>query len=331
MAAPTEDHFVECSEMQLRQYIDSRTAFLHALQAKRESREVRGSMLWREINGTEYLIRNNAGGGQHSLGKRSTETERIYERFTARKQSATDTLKARTLKLDEARKLNRVYGVGRTPNTVVSILQEMERAGIADQFITVGTHALYAYESFCGVRVQPGAMATQGIDPLFDTRKRVAFMSVMNRIDTSLVGVLQRADKSFRVLSDRKQTAVNNDGFEVDLIRRDAKDGDPHPLRMSDDEDDFWAAQVSSGERLMSGRVFEQVVVSASGQMAMMRTVHPLQFIAVKNALSESHSREPEKKPRDALQAKIVQRLWEEFMQSALLAAERAKQAQGPG
>jgi len=32
----------------------------------------------------------------------------------------------------------------------------------------------------------------------------------------------------------------------VDIIRRVARDGDPHPLRMSDDEDDLWAAQVPS-------------------------------------------------------------------------------------
>lgn len=309
--------YEECSEKQLRQFLDSGTTFGHTLRAEREAAEVRGSMAWRAIDGKEYLIRSNAGGGQHSLGRRSSETEAIYERFVARKATAQETLKLYRERLDEARKLNKVFGVGRTPNVVVAILQELHRAKIAEQFLTVGTHALYAYESFCGVRIQDGALATQDMDLLFDTRKRVAFLSTIKRLDASFISILRKADKSFRVLPDRLQTAVNNNAFEVDLIRRQAKDGDPHPLRMSSSEDDFWAVQIPSGERLVSARRFEQMVVGANGEMALMRTVHPLDFIAVKQALAESPSREPAKRPRDALQARIVEELWDQYMKHA--------------
>jgi len=324
------DPYFECSEKQIRQYLDSSATFLHAAQAQKAAAEVRGSMAWREVNGAEYLIRSNASGGQHSLGRRSLGTEAMHAKFVDRKESAQTTLKARTQALNEARKLNRVFGVGRTPNIVVGILQQLQRAGIADQFITVGTHALYAYESMCGVRVSSGALATQDIDLLFDTRKRMAFLSTMKRLDTSLIGVLQRADKTFRVMPDKLQTAVNNDAFEVDLIRRNAVQEDPHPLRMSDHEDDFWAVQISSGERLVSGRRFEQMVVANNGEMAMMRTVHPLDFVAVKHALSMSPSREAAKRPRDALQARIVEDLWTEYMKPAEDASERINQRDRP-
>jgi hypothetical protein len=317
MKTMSEELYTECNERQLRQYLDSSALCQHVTQAQKEAAEVRGSMMWREVNGGTYLIRNNAGGGQHSLGKRSPETQEIYDRFMARKSQAQETLKVRKERLDEARKLNRVYGVGRTPNIVVAILKELERAGVSEQFMTVGTHALYAYEALSGVRVLSGALATQDVDLLFDTRQRVAFMTTMKRLDTSLIGILQRADKSFRVMPDKLQTAVNKDAFEVDLIRRTATDGDPHPLRMSDNEDDFWAAQIASGERLISGRRIEQVVVATNGEMALMRTVHPLDFIAVKRALSESRTREAAKRPRDALQARIVESLWENYMKPA--------------
>ena len=137
----------------------------------------------------------------------------------------------------------------------------------------------------------------------------------MKRLDSSLIGVLQRADKTFRVRPDKLQTAVNDNAFEVDLIRRIARDDDPHPLRMTGSEDDFWADQIPSGERLISSKRFDQMVVSSNGEMSMMRTVHPLDFIAVKQALSKSPSREAIKRPRDALQAAIVQELWEVYMQ----------------
>lgn len=322
MKTMLEDLYIECTERQLRQYLDSRTTFEHVVQARKDAAEVRGSMFWRQVHGAEYLVRTNAGGGQHSLGRRSTETEDIHRRFADRKVRSVETLRARQEALQEARKLNKVFGVGRTPSIVVSILQELSKAGIADQFITVGTHALYAYESMCGVRVLSGALATQDIDLLFDTRQRVAFMTTMKRLDTSLISILRRADKTFAVMPDKLQTAVNSSSFEVDLIRRKAVDGDPHPLRMSDNEDDFWAAQIDSGERLVSARRFEQMVVSTNGEMAMMRTVHPLDFVAVKRALSESPSRDALKRPRDALQARIVEQLWIDYMQPAEAASD---------
>ncbi|RRH83713.1 hypothetical protein EH244_24945 [Variovorax beijingensis] len=68
----------------------------------------------------------------------------------------------------------------------------------------------------------------------------------MKESELSLLGLLRKADKSFERLEDQKETVRNATGFEVDVIRRVAKDGDPHPLRMSDDEDDIWAVQAST-------------------------------------------------------------------------------------
>ena len=72
--------------------------------------------------------------------------------------------------------------------------------------------------------------------------------------------------------------------------------------------------QVPSGNQLLSARRFEQMVVSPRGDMGWMRTVHPLDFVRVKAALSESPSRDPLKRPKDALQARIVRHLWGEYL-----------------
>ena len=146
------------------------------------------------------------------------------------------------------------------------------------------------------------AMATRDVDMLFDTRKRIAFFTAMKKIDSSLIGVLRKADASFEVTQDQRYTARNQDGFEVDVIRRTAVDGDPHPLRMSDDEDDFWAVQVSMGEKLQSARRMDQVVVSTSGEMALMRTVHPLDYARIKRQLSQHQQRDVQKRGKDSLQ-----------------------------
>ena len=304
----------ENSENQLRQYADAAAVFhAHALAVK-EAATVRGSMLWREIKGTRYLIRTSAAGAQHSLGPASDQTVAMFNSFIARKEQLEQRRTALGAKLDEMRKLNKVYRVGRTPQVVVTLLQVLEKAGIAEQFITVGTHALYAYESACGVRVGTEALATRDVDLLYDTRQHVAFVTSMQRLDSSLMGIFRKADKTFRVRPDQLQTAVNDEGFEIDVIRRQAVDGDPHPLPMSDKEDDLWAVQVPSGNQLVSARRHEQMVVSPRGDMALMRTVHPMDFVRIKTALAKTLGRDPVKRPKDALQAQVVQHLWDEYL-----------------
>lgn len=304
----------ENSENQLRQYTDAAAVFGALSRASKEAATVRGSMFWRELRGVNTLIRTSAAGAQRSLGPESEQTRAIYDSFVKRKGQAEQSKKSLAVKLDEMRKLNKVYGVGRTPQVVVSLLQSMEKAGIAEQFQTVGTHALYAYESACGVRVGTDALATRDVDLLYDTRQHVSFVTTLKRLDSSLIDIFRKADKTFRIRSDQLQTAVNDDGFEIDLIRRPAIDGDPHPLPMSTKAEDFWAVQVASGNQLVSGRKFEQMVVSPKGEMALMRTVHPLDFVRVKTAIAASPQRDPLKRPKDALQAQIVQSLWDDYL-----------------
>jgi hypothetical protein len=307
--------FLELTENQSRQYIDAQALVRALSEALEDAAQVRGSMIWRELRGVRYLIRTSAASAQKTIGPDSAEMQVMYGRFFERKQSAEARVKSLATRLEEQRKLNRVYGVGRAPNVIVKILIALQKAGIAKQFLTVGTNALYAYESACGVRVGTEAMATRDMDLLFDTRQRAAFVSTLRRLDSSLLAVLRKADPSFRVLRDQLQTAVNDDGFEVDIIRRTAKDGDPHPLRMSPSEDDLWAVQVGSGEKMVAGRKFQQLVVAASGQMAMMQTLHPLDFVRIKTALSSNPQRDPLKRPKDKLQAGVVQSLWDSYLQ----------------
>lgn len=303
---------LEREESSLRELVNARATWRAFVAARREARQVRGSMVWKDVGGRSYLVRKNAAGAQTSLGPRSPETETLYERFQASKQQAQARLKAMKARVDEQRKLNRIYGVGRAPVVVVRTLAALEEADLSDHFMVIGTHALYAYETAAGVLVESGAMATRDLDLLFDSRQRLAFTTTLQRgVDRSLIAVLRKADPSFRVMRDQLHTAVNDDGFEIDVIRRMAGQSDPHPMRMSDDEDDFWAAQIDQGAKILSGRKFEHLVVATNGEMATMRTVHPLDFIRLKQELASRPGRDPQKAPKDRLQAEVVQQLWE--------------------
>ena len=312
MAHP--EYFLDLSETQKRQYIDAEVVFRAMAQADKAAGEVRGSMIWRELRGVRKLIRTSSKGAQKTLGPHGKGTQKIYDGFMVRKTSVQARVKSLKTQLALQQRLNRAQRVGRVPNIVVAVIKALDQAGLQEHFLVVGTHALYAYESAAAVRIVGDAMATRDVDMLFDTRKRLAFFSAMKKPGSSLIGLLRKADPSFEVVSDQRYTARNKDGFEVDIIRRQAGEVDPHPLRMSDDEDDFWAVQVSMGEKLLSARPFEQVVVATSGEMALMRTVHPLDFARIKLALSKQRGREAAKRGKDALQAKMVAALVQEYL-----------------
>ena len=67
---------------------------------------------------------------------------------------------------------------------------------MAQHFLVVGTHALFAYETAAGVRFPSEVMATQDADLLFDTANRAAFMEVMKDRKTSFIGILKKVDNS---------------------------------------------------------------------------------------------------------------------------------------
>lgn len=297
-----------------RQYVDAATVFDGWLRACKALQSVRGGMYWKSSGSADYLIRTSPSNSQKSLGVRSEETERIYHEFTSRKQSAEGREVSLRQEVERHQRMNRALRVGRVPGIVIDLLNAIERAGLSEHFTVVGTHALYAYEAAAGVRfLDSGALATQDIDLLWDTRKRIQFVSSMKLQQTSMIGLLRRVDASFQVREDQKYTAMNARGFEVDIIRREQVDDDPHPVRLTDAEDDFWVAQALNAGALLNAAPFSAVIVSATGKMARMNTISPVMFFGFKKWLAAQPSRDPLKKPRDAKQAELVELLVDEL------------------
>lgn len=310
-----------------RQYMDARSAFTEWERTAKSAAEVRGGMYWktqgnRKTQGnsknpakTDYLIRTSVSNAQTSLGPRSPQTEDIYSKFIGRKATLETRLKSLTAQLGVHKRLNRALFVGRAPQLLVDILTMLERAGIAAHFMVVGTHALYAYEAAAGVRVESGdVLATRDIDLLWDTRKRIQFAALIKSSGASMLGLLKKIDPTFEILDGQRHTAINSKGVEVDIIRREALKGDPHPLRMTGDEDDFWAVQAQRAGKLLSAQRFSAMIVSASGDMARMTTVSPAVFAGFKRWLSTQPACDPMKKSRDALQADVLEQMAAEYL-----------------
>jgi hypothetical protein len=90
-----------------------------------------------------------------------------------------------------------------------------------------------------------------------------------------LLSVFQNVDKPFQHRSNELHTAVNADGFEIDVVCRAAKAG----------------------------------LVATNDHMAVMRMPAPASFIRVKENLAAMRIRDPLKACKDALPAQIVSQL----------------------
>ena len=308
----------ELSSTITRQYIDAIAVFDALAEATLEAAQVRGGMYWHAgpalSPDSKYLVRTTPAGAETSLGARTPETQAIYDKFTQRKQESSARLTGLKAALDQQQRMNRALRVGRVEPLVVALLNRLASTKLSEHFRVVGTHALYAYEAAAGVRLDAEALATRDIDLLWDTRKRIIFSTRLARVDSSMLGMLKKVDPSFRMRQSQKYTAVNKDGFEVDIIRREQTDGDPHPIKLSDEDDDFWVAQARRANVLLDSPGFSSVIVATNGTMARMNTVHPATFVAFKRWMAGQADRDALKRRRDVLQADAVQKLLEAYL-----------------
>jgi len=301
-----------------RQYIDATATFTAYEEAMAESTQLKGGMYWHRGSSANpensYLIRTSAAGSEKSLGPRSPETEAIYTAFRQKKEASEQRLAGLSAALTSHQRMNRALRVGRVAPIVIDILNRLATSRLDAHFRIVGTHALYAYEAAAGVIFDGNTVATRDIDLLWDVRKRISFATALKRVDSSMLGVLQKVDPSFRVRQSQKYTAVNKDGFEVDIIRRLAILDDPHPVRLSDSESDFWAIPAPRAQTLLDTELFSAVIVASNGAMARMNTIPPSTFVRFKQWMSELPDRDPGKRRRDKLQARAVEHVLQEYL-----------------
>lgn len=309
---------LETSATIARQYIDAVSTFEALEEAKEEAAHVRGGMYWHagpaHAPEAKYLVRTTPAGAETSLGARTTETEAIYERFTKRKQESAERVSGLKAALEQHQRLNRALRVGRVDPLVVALLGRLASTQLSPHFRVVGTHALYAYEATAGVRLDSDTLATRDMDLLWDTRRRILFSTQLAKVDSSMLGVLKKVDSSFRIRKSQKYTAVNKDGFEVDIIRRERAGDDPHPIKLSDEDEDFWVVQARRANMLLDSPGFSAVIVATNGTMARMNTVHPATFITFKRWMAAQPDREAIKRRRDVLQADAVQELLDKYL-----------------
>lgn len=251
--------WIDLEENALRQFIDAAATFEACEAAWRQVEAFSGGMLWRVSKKHEYLIQTGKDNRQRSLGRRSPETERQYEQFTARKRAAQERLRALRQQMALHYRLNRALQVGRVPAPLVRILAALERRGLRDEVLVAGEAALFAYETQAGVRFSEPDRCNQ-------TPLSLQLLVSGSAAKDAAFAALRAADKSFIA----RQTghdgcirlqAANAKGWTVDI----------HANAVS-------AAMLAPAGPLATRR-FSVPVVSETGRMARLTTVPPVLYI----------------------------------------------------
>ncbi len=296
----------ELSDEQRRQMIDAKQVFEPWRAASREFRHsYRGSMRWRRVKGADYLYRIQ-GKVETSLGRRSTETERIKDDYVDQRNRLRQRRNSLEKRLKAMDRVNRAYGIGRMPTVAARVLRKLDEAGLlGKQLCVVGTHSLYAYEARAGILFDGRLTATTDVDLLVDARQHMSLAIAEDVQPEGVLGLLRRVDRSFERTQEYR--ATNDEGYHVDLIapfRRNEVSASL--IRLGETNDDLAAAAILGLQWLLNAPKFEEVVIGADGRPLLVSCIDPRAFALHKFWVSRQPDREPIKKRRDVAQARAV-------------------------
>ena len=306
----------ELNENQRRIFIDAVQLHEAYMDVFFKSRSYRGGMHWKKVKGKEYLFRSvDRYGYGRSLGPRSKETELTYREFHKAKTDVQARLKHLKTQLSEQARFCKAARIARVPKIVTAILRLLEQRQLLGRNLQIaGTNSLYAYEARAGVFIERGLLATQDLDVLWDIRPRLRLFASDAVDNQGLIDILQKADRSFDLLSKKSFRAVNQDGYMVDLIKPDPKSVLIKESRQVGGGDDLMAAEIKNLQWLISAPKFDQIVIGEDGFPALLVAPDPRAFAIHKLWLSKQIDRDAVKKRRDCAQALAVVKLIVQYM-----------------
>lgn len=301
------EKFLPLSENQIKVLNDTALLYEGYLVALAEVSKYPGWMYFKPKQGKEYLFHamDRKGNGR-SLGRRSESTEVMAEEFRSAKAVADEHFSQLAQRMHEQARFCKAARITRLPTLAGKIIRTMERLGVTDNFLVVGTNALYAYESEAGIQFLPEATATADMDILWGSRRKLSFAMPSTESETPVIStfmqLLRTADRLFTVNTERTFQALNGEGFAVELLKPvepenpfKAGDGDlPTPMPLIGQD---W---------LLLRPPMKRIVIAQDGYPMFMRAPDPRLFCLHKAWLSSRPDRNPDKKTRDLSQAKLV-------------------------
>jgi hypothetical protein len=300
-------NFISYSDNQRKQYINTEHTYRRFLEQYQHYHiHYKYSIFWEKNILVKKRSRNNK---KEYIGKRSEETERIYEQFIKGKKESRERLRMAEEELKIQEKFNKFYQLNRTPKALIKIFQKLNKLNMDDKIIVIGTNSLYAYESYCAVFIEEKHLATFDIDLLSRKDKKISFLFKEQLPDIKATQFLKEIDKSFEENPKVPYRFENREGVVVEIINPTRKG-----ISKKDSFMDIIGLDMEGMQWLESTKIFKSLIIGENGQVAYLKTINPLDFAIYKLWLSSKTDREPIKRERDLKQTKLVTKLMKEYM-----------------
>ena len=255
-----------------KQIIDSTRAFRELVAVRRNLQRLGGSMYWKPSGHYVYLAQRSYHDSQKvvHLGLRSAETERIYEQFEAERAKLQQREKALSERIAIYERMNKAVRAGTASSQVIEAINLLEGLGISDDSRWLGTPALYAYWQSTGYEA-PKALKEGDEIAYF-------LVFVMHKLEAQTILKLKRskAVTYHAVTSNHSSVLIIKSSKESRHEEDKAK-----ALRSAHDTLMAYLQQTAREfldalcEELIHTPAFEQVVISKTGKMGLMKTVEP--------------------------------------------------------
>ncbi len=266
------------------------------LETRRDLRDLPSSLYW---NG-DYLYEKR-GGSARSLGRRSEATEAQYSTYQNRRAELEQRQQQIALRLDECLRQYRVLRLPQIMALPGRVLRELDLRGeLGTDLIVVGTNAFAAYEIEARERFAHGLDETEDFDLGWCRGSTIGIAATTPLSGSPLLSALKAVDASFRMSRERRYQAVNDEGYQVELLAAPSAVGSMSP------DDVFSPVPLPEQEWLLLGRAVHHVVCGRDGAPVPLVVPDPRYMGLHKLWLSTKDSRKATKRDKDARQGDLL-------------------------
>lgn len=272
---------------------------------RRALEDMPASMFWTSKDGVEYLgIKKTSHDNGGTVGRRSADTEAQYQTYVQEKERLKTRIKSLDEQLTERAGLYRKLRLPAILDRQAEILRKLDIVEMLGRdLMVVGTNAFIAYELACGARFPTGNEETEDFDLAWCRGTKVSLVQSVGRSYTterSLFSTLRSLDSSYRINKRKPYQAVNDDGYEVELLAAPST----HPLPANESFEPM--ASLVEQEWLLKGRSLSVVVATIRNRACPLYVPDPRWMALHKLWLAHKPERNVAKKPKDLRQGEVL-------------------------
>jgi hypothetical protein len=295
--------FVRFSSEAQRIQANLEQAYVAWVDTKRALEAMPASMYWKTVNAVEYLaIKENSQSHGTTQGRRDAKTESRLTQHVEEKERLQQRIRTLDAQVSERAGLYRRLRLPSILDRQAEILRRLDVEGLlGEDLMVVGTNAFIAYELACGARFPTGNEETEDFDMAWCRGSGASLASTqVGDQRKSLFACLRSLDNSYTINPKKPYQAVNQDGYEVELLAAPST----HPLPVSEAFEPM--ATLVEQEWLLRGRPLNVVVATVRGRACPLYVPDPRWMALHKLWLNQKPERNPAKKAKDRRQGEVL-------------------------